>query len=39
MMASLGAVSGPEGPPDGRNAAIWVDLDEIDETPHAVNRA
>ena len=23
----------PEGPPDGRNAAIWVDLDEIDETP------
>ncbi|MGB0819089.1 MAG: ATP-dependent DNA helicase, partial [Candidatus Puniceispirillaceae bacterium] len=33
VMAGLGAVSGPEGPPDGRNAAIWVDLDEIDETP------
>ena len=33
VMASLGAVSGPEAPPDGRNAAIWVDLDEIDETP------
>ncbi|MDP7375230.1 MAG: ATP-dependent DNA helicase, partial [Alphaproteobacteria bacterium] len=33
VMASLGAVSGPEGPPDGRNAAVWVDLDEIDETP------
>ena len=33
VLAGLGAVSGPEGPPDGRNAAIWVDLDEIDETP------
>ncbi len=33
VMAGLGVVSGPDGPPDGRNAAIWVDLDEIDETP------
>jgi ATP-dependent DNA helicase DinG len=33
VMTSLGAISGPEGPPDGRNAAPWVDLDEIDETP------
>lgn len=33
VMSVLGAVSGPEGPPDGRNAAIWVDLDEIGEIP------
>ncbi len=33
VMTGLGAVSGPEGPPDGRNGAIWIDLDEIDETP------
>ena len=33
VMTALGAVSGPEGPPDGRSAAIWLDLDEIEETP------
>ena len=32
-MSCLGAISGPDGPPDGRAAAIWADLDEAEDTP------
>ena len=33
VLSCLGTTSGPPGPPDGRAAAIWADLDEAEDTP------